>query len=184
MQRQFQLELFKFDQDDSKISKREKYRPKFFSLVRVHEKAISMVIIFLIVSLVSFSLGVEKGKGLATKQPEQREEKKFFAELTKERVDEPKGRIAEDSTEEKQSLKEEEKKKDISKYTVQVATFKTETYAQKEAERLKKKGHLALIVPSGTYLTVCVGNFSEKQKARISLNQLKETYRDCFIRRL
>lgn len=172
---QKQLELFKTDQDRPKIFRRDSYRTSFFSVVKIHEKAIVVTIGFIIVSLISFSLGVEKGKGLIKGQSENREEKNLYAQQSlKEKVLEV--NPVRNTTQKANNKKAE--------YTIQVATFRTKTYAQKEVERLKKRGLQTLIIPRGEFVTVCVGNFSEKQEAKISLNQLKKIYRDCFIRRL
>ncbi len=166
MKEQSQLELFELQQYQSDSSTKSGYRPKFLSFIKVYEKVILIIITFFIASLISFSLGVEKGKRLAG----QTQLKKFEAKqilLTE--------RLSEDKL---------EGKKDISKYTIQVATFKTEVYAQREVKRLEEKGVEASIVPRGDFVSVCVGNFSEKQEARVALKQLKKTYQDCFIRRL
>ncbi|MBU0549828.1 MAG: SPOR domain-containing protein, partial [Candidatus Omnitrophica bacterium] len=83
------------------------------------------------------------------------------------------------------SSREEEKTEEPAKeYTIQVASFKTKTYAQKEAVRLEQKGIKALLMPRGNFVIVCVGNFSQKQEANTSLTELKKIYQDCFIRRL
>jgi preprotein translocase subunit SecF len=169
MHKQLQLELFKTSRDRPKIYKADRHRPSFFSIVKIHEKAILIAIGFIIVSLVSFSLGVEKGKGLVKEQSENPQEKNLYAQQ---------------ASKEKTSEKKADKSEVKAGYTVQVATFRTETYAQKEADRLKKRGLETLIIPRGGYVTVCVGNFSGRKEAKISLNQLKKTYQDCFIRRL
>jgi cell division protein FtsN len=165
MQRQFQLELFKSKQYQLDSVKSDQYRQGFFGFIKIHEKAISITIALIIISLVSFSLGVEKGKRLTNRMQPKDEQIVLDKNISEK--------------------KPEEKKEDIlNQYTIQVATFKTKAYAQKEAERLEGKGLEALVVPTGNFVCVCVGNFSEKQKATISLNQLKKSYRDCFIRRL
>ncbi|KPK43009.1 MAG: hypothetical protein AMJ78_00100 [Omnitrophica WOR_2 bacterium SM23_29] len=176
MEKQSQLELFKFQPHQKDDFKKDRYRPNFFAFIKAHEKAISIIIIFFITSLISFSLGVEKGKRFAKSQIQSTEDK---AQPVKSEPERPKQKSPANRVEEKM-----EKKKDISEYTVQVATFKTNTYAQKEAKRLEKMGIEALIIPSGNFVCVCVGKFSEKQKASTTLNQLKNTYQDCFIRRL
>lgn len=79
----------------------------------------------------------------------------------------------------------EQKEKSISgSYTVQVASFKKDEYAQKEALMLKKKGYDIIVVPKGSYSIVCVGKFSRKEQASVTLSQLKKTYKDCVLRRL
>jgi len=170
MSKAFQLELFKQQQfPKDKIKKRE-YRPSFFAFLKNHEKIIIIIISFFITSLVSFSFGVERGKGLRLAQPTSRVE----VEQT-----------VEQAVQKKQPVEIKiEAEKVVPKYTIQVASFKTKTYANKEAERLKKNGHEALIIPGERYVIVCVGNFSKKQEADVTLSQLKKTYHDCFIKKL
>jgi len=185
MGKQSQLELFKLQQYQSDIFNKDEYRPKFFTFIRLHEKAISITIIFFITWLISFSLGVERGKRLASVttqiEPENLRTKQT---LMTERLKDKAGQILLTDHFSDGKLEDKEEKKEISKYTIQVATFKTKVYAQKEADRLKKKGLKTLIIPKGNYICVCVGNFSEKQEAKLTLNQLKKNYQDCFIRRL
>jgi cell division protein FtsN len=168
--RQLQLELFKFQKSQPVNSKKDRYRPNFFAFIKLYEKAISIVIIFFITSLISFSTGVEKGKRLTADKTQSRKEQAQPRKPTAERVLATAAPI--------------EDRKDILEYTIQVATFKTKTYAQKEAKRLEKRGIKALIIPRGNFACVCVGSFHKKHKARGTLNQLKKTYQDCFIRRL
>jgi len=148
----------------------------FWNYIRNYERVILVIIGFIITGVVSFSLGVEKGKRLAVLKSE------AYLDMAK-------------STHSinKQALKNTAQKQDISKsapkgtnrqYTVQVATFQTRTYAQKEAEVLRKKGFLPLVLPKGKYSILCVGNFSSQKTAKSLLSKLKQRYRDCFIRRL
>ncbi|MFH1127974.1 MAG: SPOR domain-containing protein, partial [Candidatus Omnitrophota bacterium] len=69
-------------------------------------------------------------------------------------------------------------------YTIQVASYQTKKGAQKEAEIIKKKGLSVSVLSKGAYSILCVGNFKDKQKAKLVLVELKKRYRDCFIRRL
>ena len=170
MQKQTQLELFKLQKTQDNF-KKPVYRHNFFGFIKIYEKAISIVIVFFIVSLISFSLGVERGKRLVViVEPKTDKVSTQQAQTPSREIPKP--------------VVPAEEKKDISKFTVQVATFKTKKYAKKEAERLKKQGLKALIVPKGKHVCVCVGSFSEKQEAKVALSQLKSTYHDCFIRNL
>ena len=69
-------------------------------------------------------------------------------------------------------------------YTIQVASFKKDEFAQKEADLLKKKGYNIFIVPKGKYSIVCVGSFPNKGDAKVTLNRLQKTYKDPIVRRL
>ena len=188
MGKQSQLELFQFHQlQESEDAGRKNFGRRFFAFIRIHEKAISIIIILLIISLVSFSLGVEKGKKIVKSngirridkiQPTQTDTTKLAASA--DIIDNQDQKIA-SAVKEVNTARERE---DISKYTIQVASFKSKGYAQKEVARLAKRGMQATIVRKGNYVVVYVGDFSQKKEADVSLNQLKQTYRDCFIRRL
>jgi cell division septation protein DedD len=73
---------------------------------------------------------------------------------------------------------------DLNNYTVQVASFKSGSLARKETEKLKKMGFKALTFPSGKFILVCVGSFSNKKNAEPTKSELKKRYGDCIIRRL
>lgn len=70
-------------------------------------------------------------------------------------------------------------------YTVQVASYKSEKFAQKEAQNLKQKGYREVyVVPKGSFVIVCVGNFTTKSDASTFTHQLKSRYQDTLVRRL
>ncbi len=72
-------------------------------------------------------------------------------------------------------------------YTVQVASFKTDEYAQKEAAALKEKGYDILVMPKGQHTIVCVGRFSDQKEAERFSDGFKrknKEYQDCLVRRL
>ena len=165
MEKPFQLEFFKSQKYQSDTLKKGKYRPNFFGFIRLYEKAILLVIVIFIISLVSFSAGLEKGKRLKLQAQPKNEQIIITSPLP--------------GLEKKLKNKE-----DIAEFTIQVATFKTQAYAQKEAKRLEKKGLSALIIPRGKYVCVSVGRFSRKKEASLTLSQLRKTYHDCYIRRL
>ena len=69
-------------------------------------------------------------------------------------------------------------------YSIQVASFKKSEYAEKEAGALRKKGFEIFVISKGKYAIVCVGQFAQKDKAKVSLNRLIKTYKDSIVRRL
>ena len=69
-------------------------------------------------------------------------------------------------------------------YTIQVASFKKRTMAQKEAMQLQDKGYDIMVVPKGQYSIVCVGKFPIREEAKVVSQELKKKYKDCLIRRL
>lgn len=69
-------------------------------------------------------------------------------------------------------------------YTVQVASFKQEKYARQEAMNLKQKGYDIAVVAKGKHSIVCVGKFAQKQEAVAMSSKLRKYYKDCVVRNL
>lgn len=173
-----QLELFSQGQKGQLESKPQREKKFSFNYIANYEKIILVIISLVITGVVSFSLGIEKGKTLARRNNWQT--------------------IATGKTPARSEIEKPEVKtegQDISKppaaketfqyyYTIQLASYQNKTSAEKEARELKKKGLLPLVQPKGRYTVLCVGNFSDKELAKTLHSQLKKRYQDCFIRRL
>jgi cell division septation protein DedD len=69
-------------------------------------------------------------------------------------------------------------------YTVQVASFKKQEFADQEAQGLKKKGYETFVVAKGQHLILCAGRFSDQSAAKVFSGKLKSKYKDCLVRRL
>ena len=69
-------------------------------------------------------------------------------------------------------------------FTIQVASFKQQKNAQKEAENLKKVGYETFVVSKGTHAIVCVGRFLEKAEALSFSQKLQNKYGETLVRRL
>ncbi|MFA5060463.1 MAG: SPOR domain-containing protein [Candidatus Omnitrophota bacterium] len=69
-------------------------------------------------------------------------------------------------------------------YTIQVASYKKIEVARREAGRLTGKGHDIFVLPKGNYAIICVGKFSNEGQAKALLSKLRQTYKDCLVRRL
>lgn len=168
-----QLELFSAPENSAGV--KNPVHRQLWGYVQNYEKAVIVSICFILSSVISFTLGIEKGKRLSviketprfdmavkTKQPD-----KFQVPVTA-----PK-QVAEPPIQ-----------KNFKNFTIQLASYQKKTYAQKEADILRKKGFTALVISKGAYSIVCVGNFSDAQKAKSLLSELRKKYRDGFIRRL
>lgn len=70
------------------------------------------------------------------------------------------------------------------RYTVQVASYKSQSMAEKESADLKRKGLASFVAVKGNYSIVCVGNFSTQDQAKQMLTKLKKRYKDSTIRSL
>lgn len=171
-----QLELFSQSGNSSEI-KKLKSNNSFLTYIWNYEKTILIIISFVITGIISFSLGVERGKKLMVLRNNSRLD---VASSVYTPVPEPTPRQT--SSEEKYKSATEDFVSPS--YTIQLASYKTKTYAQKQAEILKKKGLLPLVLSKGNYTVLCVGRFSSKETARPLLSELKKQYRDCYLRRL
>jgi hypothetical protein len=72
-------------------------------------------------------------------------------------------------------------------FTIQVVTYRSKSLAQKEVERLEKKGHEAFVVPAGDYFQVCIDLYKDRKLAMKKLIQLRtekyyETYPGAFVK--
>jgi len=181
-----QLELFSQLKGAGDSSSSSLNRP-FFSFLWRYEKTILMIIGLFITGIISFSLGVEKGKKLSTLKSGSlldiavTTNKASPVALQKQEVNPGKVKnpvpVQEASPLEAAPLAK-------SRYTIQLASYRTRTYAQKEAEILRRRGLLPLVFSSGTYTVLCVGRFPDKETAFSLLSELKKKYQGCYIRRL
>jgi hypothetical protein len=142
----------------------------FLNNLMVHEKTVLIIIAIAIPSIISFSLGVEKGRRTT--------QANINARLDLAKTDAPKPQ-PENNIAEETRVKEY-----IRSYTIQLASYKTKSLAQREAQSLKKNGLSPLVLLKGGYTILCVGNFSNKEAAQPLLSQFKKRYQDCYIRRL
>ncbi len=165
-----QLELFSQAQETNVATRPPGLGASFLKFVRGYEKIILLVIAFLITGIASFSLGVEKGKRLVYQTTPVR--------ANAEKASPP----AETQVQQMPVQKENA----LENYTVQLASYLTRDSARQEVEILKKKGFSPLILSKGKYTVLCVGNFSDKEKAKALLAEFEKQnrYKGCFIRRL
>jgi hypothetical protein len=195
----YQLELFTA-QGDSGALKPRTVNNSFLSYLRAYEKVILIIIGVALTSIVSFSLGVEKGKRIpirknginfdlaqkvqvsgqiqpVAKQPLRQQQPAFKAAPVNMQAP---ATVIENKT----TINTPAIKSIIGNYTIQVASYKSKTYAQIEAAALKREGFVTLTLAKGNYIVLCVGNFNTKETAQSMLSQLKKRYQGCTIRRL
>lgn len=147
------------------------------------EKTILIIISLIITGIISFSLGVEKGKRVAQLKTDSRLDTAFKIQKIQPALSIA---VPEQVTRKQESepVKKEEPQEYLLNYTIQVASFLSRTNAQKEADNLKRKGLWSTVLPKGKFVIVCVGNFSKREEAESLLLKLKKQYQDCYIRRL
>lgn len=181
-----QLDLF--SQANTASAGSRAYSSPFLEQLKNYERGILATIAVIIIGIVAFSLGVEKGKQIVSFNPAKATAPagvKPQANPVKESRPSKAGIVPQQANSQKEeNTKYKELKKNLQKYTIQLASYSARSNAQKEAETLKKRGLAAIIQPKGKYIALCVGNFPDKETAQSLLPQLKKQYRDCRIRRL
>lgn len=183
---------FSGDTEGAKVRRRRSLKPfltKWQFTFSIEHLIISAILIIML-NVIFFALGVEQGKrnSKVTISASYVQEQEVVAETYQT----AKELESEDKLEAEEALSQaveesEVKEADIEEelgYTIQVASFKSEASADKEAVRLKQQGFFVKVIPSGNYKVVCVGNFPSREKANQNLSKLKKIYNDCFVRRL
>ncbi len=157
-----QFELFSESGVSARISGHKADRT-FLAYIHYYEKTLLVIIGIVVTCIISFSLGIERGKSLS-----------MSSSIPIEHVQQIKAR--EETVKEPETPEKEH-------YIIQLASYKTRTYAEREAELLRKKGLAPLILNKGSYTVLYVGNFPSRKTAQSLLSELKKRYNDCYIRR-
>mgnify|MGYP001576228261 CR=1 FL=1 len=187
--RESQFELFPGTADS--YPRIEKQRFYFSSLTLNFDTIVVLSIIIVMLMVLSFSLGVERGKRVivskmaATRQPTPAvlvapETHKTINIHSPSRIGNPAAAPADPPQQIIETFAENVK----SVYTVQVASFKQAKYAHQEANNLKNKGYDIFVLQKGSHFIVGVGRFNQKAEAKVLSSKLKGQYKDCVIRSL
>ena len=197
---QSQFELFPKSSKNSS----EEWKPSCLikDLTLSFENIIVLCIIFVMVLVLFFSFGVERGKRIAL-LPSVTDEADIIQTVKKDAVKQPVQTVPRVEMEKRvvfpvdipEEIFEEgepafrpplEKTEEQEKlFTIQVASFRLEKNAEREADRLRNTGHDdTFVVPKGNHSIVCVGKFMQKNEAKKFSGKLKKRYNDCLIRRL
>lgn len=160
-----------------------------------YENLVLFFIIFIMLLVVSFSLGVEKGRGLIVGNDKVRTTGHIHKAVAKKAP----------ATEEKNEIILSEKggsnmpeivvsseiienkiiEASTKPYTIQVIAFKKEDRrVEIEIERLKKEGYEVFIMPSKEWAQVCVGRYANKKSSTEDLGILRKRYPTCYIRKI
>lgn len=173
-----QLELFQ-SEDAARINPRADN--PYFSFLKSYEKTLLLIIGVAVTGIISFSLGVEKGKQISTLKDDYRLD---VAQRVKNAAAPAQIYRQPPAISQEQDNKEKEiDTREKQRYVIQLASYKGKKNAQKEMEALKRQGIPAVIIPKGNYIVLYAGNFSTKLKAESLLSQLKKRYKDCQLRR-
>lgn len=67
-------------------------------------------------------------------------------------------------------------------YAIVAASFTRKEWAQAESDHLRKKGYDAFVIESTPYFVVCVGSYSTREKAKFALKKVRLTYKDAYLK--
>lgn len=169
------------------------FKPDFFnfSYSFTIEQIVIILIFAVMINIISFSAGTERGRKHSvpdqkeaiaiSSQPFSQEDKKIKEGSTVQELN-PSASAKEEKI--VKATKEESAAAKNPAYTIQVATFKNRDLAEKEQQRIGKKGYSAIVVVGEKYFYVRIGEFSNKSDAEKMQSKLKQIYKDCFIKKL
>ena len=171
-----QQELFKEYGAPKKRGIQNSILPKSYTLLNIsYEQLIFLTIAIIMLMVLVFSLGVERGRSLA--EPLLERADTTIVEVTKETKEE----VTDKVPVKEEGLRQLKKLPEL--FTVQVIAYRSKKSAQRELERLGKKGYKPFIIVGGNYYQICVGEYKNEAKAKEELLELRKTYKDSFVRK-
>ncbi len=157
-------------------------RPTFIertSFTLTLEQAIGLTIVLLVFYVLTFSWGVERGKHLTFETHTVRPAAVPVETVAVFEEPAPVAKVVETVTKKTPVIVSELPKpvasvsKPVGKYTIQYVTYVTQSAADREAQRITKRGHSAFVIPTGNHFQVCIQAFQTRQEASRFLKSLK-----------
>lgn len=153
-----------------------------------YEAVIILLIGLILTTSIVFSLGVERGRNLNFSEAPKKDVQLATdtkangaqiqsTEQPSEVQKQPEAKPKEQENEKTVPTTSEEKP-----FTIQVATFRTRTLAEKESLRLKNTGYSSDVLKKKEFFIVCVGAYAKKKLAQQTLSDLRRIYKDCYVR--
>ena len=185
-----QQELFQeFDKEPKNLSRFPSVfhkSPKPILVSTTAEQLILVVIVLILLGCFIFFLGVVRGGGLQFKERPPKTVATISsgipvaAVLTAPKKMEPSSRNPSRAS----ASIVREMTPDINKpYTLQLVTYRNQAQAEREVALLRRKGFYSVIIASGDYYQVCVGQYMTREHAKKDLKMFSASYKDCYLRR-
>ncbi|MFH1594173.1 MAG: SPOR domain-containing protein [Candidatus Omnitrophota bacterium] len=196
---EYQKELFnEFNKEKGRIEKiadKITQRKKRLYLNLPIENIIFAVIIVIMAVIVSFALGVERGKVIArpvgieenTLNNEEVVSVKKVGQFTE--IELGPITVMKTAAIEAEKIVPAREERPIpdraadTQYTIQLISYKKKDLADREQWALKAKGLDTSIISSGNWYKVCVGTYGNMDRAKEALKEFAGEYKGCFIRR-
>jgi len=151
------------------------------------DQAIGLILVLLVVYVLTFSWGVEKGKRSSSR--ESQVIRSTAAEVLPEEsapavvasvAKTPGVAVIDESVPLEVPITVPELPKPVAKvakpdgkFTIQHVTYITQSAADREIQKLAQKGYASFVIPSGKHLQVCIAAFQSRQDASQILKQLR-----------
>lgn len=135
-------------------------------------------ILFIVVLVVTFALGVDRGKLIGSQKPKLATQSSLKQEAIKPVLQPqlpPVPVPAPEAVKASVSV--------IENYTIQLVTYTSPEPARQICEKLRQKGYSPFVIVSGKYYQVCTGNYPARAEAEKDLAALKKNYKDSFVRK-
>ena len=199
----YQKELFEFKKPKRPFSRFDNIFPKSdFALILNLEKLIFVAIGVIMLMVVIYALGVERGRALSNRvslvtvkalpvvqrtvvrtpqkivAPVTPDTKNITAAPQKSVQTEPAAKVNAVNT----PVASIVKSASAMPYTIAVATFSRKEWALKETDKIKNLGYEAFVTQSGPYYMVCLGSYPNKDSAKAVLTKIRSTYKDAYLK--
>ena len=178
------------------------YKQRVLPNIRIPiEYIVISVIAILVLMIISYAVGVEKGKRVSEakavktlKAVPVAVEREQAANITRSDItdlpkteEKPKKEAPLPEKVEKPAEKKVEKEIAVpagSAYIIQLASFKNERFAKEEINKLKKKGFEAHSARKGKWYQVYAAGYRTVHEAKKARKELYADYKDCYIRKV
>ncbi len=180
----FDLPLPRTLSEDSTVSKTS-FLEKTFITLRL-DQAIGLTLILLVIYVLTFSWGVEKGKKASRESQVIRTgSAEVLSSETSQTVvasvaKTPLAAMADESVSKEVPITVADLPKPVAKvmkpdgkFTIQHVTYITRSAADREIQKLAQRGYSSFVIPSGKHLQVCIAAFQSRQDASLLLKQLR-----------
>jgi len=167
------------------VASKATFLEKNFITLRL-DQTIGLVLVLLVIYVLTFSWGVEKGKRLSH---ENQVTSPVSSEVLPAEV--PPAVVASVAKTSSEVMLDESVPKEVpitvaelpksavkavkpeGKFTIQHVTYITQSAADREIRKLAQKGYSSFVIPSGKHLQVCISAFPSRQEASVLFRQLR-----------
>ncbi len=182
----YQEELFReFSQGTAQRKSAFSKQALFSSKMVSFEQILFTAIGGLIAIVITFSLGVEKGKSITQSYQSPVAVETRVAAPVLEAAPQPKEiELPPVVAVPKQNKEASAPKDEFKGYTIQVASYKDKKSVEKLVGEFHSKGQKSFSLPKGEFMIVCVGNYPNPTDASKAAKIFKKQFPDCFVRKL